>query len=255
MERLERVATAPDAGGRRMTATDPAPIACPNCASTQTTIMGSGAAICTDCATTWDPADAPAPSVLAAAIAADHEFEAEVEALTEQVNADAGLLLADLVGNMATLEGGQTGEVVAFDPNDDVIVRLDSGDLVHVPLADVIAMREPVAIPEPIALPDDPAELPADVRLSIELAQTIIRAGCESVNGTGEHVTPGVPPIGYLPGAPELHQVIERAAGLAVGMLIEMFELDVDVILEWVGATSEEATQGDPTTEETDNGE
>lgn len=225
------------------------PSACPNCASRNTTIGGSGAAMCLDCATMWDPADAPAPSVLAAAIDPTVDLERDLEALQAEVDADAAQLLADLVGNVATLEGGQTGEVVAFDPNDDVIVRLDSGDLVHVPLGDVTAMRAPVVIPDPVATPDDVDSAPPDMLLALTLAQTIIRAGCESVHGSGEHVTPGVPPVGYLPADPELHAVVERSAGLAVGMLIEMFELDVDQILEWVGAVSDEEIQGDPTTE------
>lgn len=154
-----------------------------------------------------------------------------------------------LIGGIATLEGGQVTEVVSFTTHDSVIVRLSTGDLEDVDLNDVQAIVPPVVVPDPAVLPETVDGLAPDAQLSLTLARLIIRAGCESVNGTGADVTPGVPPVGYLPVEPDLHNVIERAAGLAVGMLIEVFELDVDAILEWVGAVHDETDQGDQTTE------
>lgn len=222
-----------------MTATDAAPLACPYCASTNTTIGGSGSAMCLDCATMWDPADADPVNAPREVSIIDGQLVAGVEALTTELRGLAEELEGDMVGGVATLEGGQTGEVVAFAPDGDVIVKVASGDLLHVAIGDVERIMPPVVIPEPVAMPDTIAAAPPDMVLALTLAQTIIRAGCESVNGSGENVTPGVPPVGYLPTEPELHAVVERAAGLAVGMLIEVFELDVEAILEWVGAVSE----------------
>lgn len=254
-----------------MTANDATTLVCPNCASTNTAIGGSGSAICTDCAHLWDPGDVeypPTPIYVPPVQATVEEvFGPEnvvepfhVEArdgfpLTPATMADAervgtlGDELDQLVGGIATLEGGQTAEVIAFSIHDSVLVKLATGDLEEVPLADVVRIMPPVVIPDPVIIPDEVGGMPADMQLALTLAQVIIRAGCESVTGTGASVTPGVPPVGYLPADEALHTVVERAAGLAVGMLIEAFELDVDAILRFVGAVDESAEVATETTE------
>lgn len=227
--------------------------------------------MCLDCGSMWDPAESqlsPPPVIepfgmapvdevygelarLAAADAPDSDNIADVSAwLHASGNHDTyEERIESMVGGSATLDGGQVAEVVSFTSSETVIVRTVSGDLAEVPIGDVLRIMPPVVIPEPVAVPDTIDAAPPDMLLALTLAQTIIRAGCESVHGSGEHVTPGVPPVGYLPAEPELHAVVERSAGLAVGMLIEMFELDVDAILEWVGAVSESDDSGNPTTE------
>lgn len=236
-----------------MTATDVPALVCPVCGNTNIAIGGSGNAICTDCTHMWNPAD-PQPVPPA--------FDIEVPgamAITPATLADAdrvGALedeLAQLEGGVATLEGGQTATVVTFKWPESVVVELGNGDLQIVPLDAVQRIMPPIVIPDPVDVPDTVDALPADLQLALELARTIIRAGAESVEGSGANVTPGMPPIGYLPADPELLPVIERAAGIAVGMLIERFELDVDEILVYAGAVREQDQVATETTEVTED--
>lgn len=276
-----------------MTTNDATTLVCPNCASTNTAIGGSGSAICTDCAHLWNPNDVQYPPTpiyvppLQATVEevfgtpADDDNEPKWErypptseglaqyrrdgnsiadahwfqlhkATPVEVDPDAYNYETEkalLVGGVATLEGGQVATVVAFTGSETVIVALSTGDLQEVPMSDVERIMPPIVIPDPVVIPDDVDAMPADMQLALTLAQVIIRAGCESVTGTGASVTPGVPPVGYLPADEALHSVVERAAGLAVGMLIEAFGLDVDAILRFVGAVDESAEVATETTE------
>jgi len=254
--------------------TDPSPLVCPSCHSDNTNIGASGSAICRDCAYLWDPDNPalpptpvlppfqlpPVDEVFSPALN-DVTFGGPASEATDDVVAwldGAGNpdtyeeRVASLMGGGAVLEGGQVATLVAWTDNATVIVRLGNNDLEEVQLSDVQRIMPPVIIPEPAAIPDEPDGFAADMLLAIELAKVIVRAGCEAVTGTGTDVLPGLPPTGYLPSDPDLHPVIERAAGLAVGMLVEQFKLDVDAILEWVGAVSEEVTEGDQQAEVTD---
>lgn len=233
-----------------MTATEQTPLVCPKCSGTNTAIGGSGSAICTDCAHLWNPADPvipPTPTPQPFGLAPVHEVFGPDAYTGRDVEAFDP---ADAVGGIATLEGGQTAEVVSFTPYDHLIVRLSTGDLERVPIGDVLRIMPPVVIPEPVAIPANENELAPDLQLAISLARVIIRAGCESVNGTGEQITPGVPPTGYLPADTELHEVVERAAGLAVGMLLEVLEADIDAVLTWVGAVDDHTEVATETTED-----
>lgn len=232
-----------------MTATDAQPLVCPTCGSTQTAIGGSGNAICTECTHMWNPAD-PAPITTSLATAAAHDDWDGLTLLQAAGNPEtAADILSELEGGIATLEGGQVATVVTFKWPDSVVVELSTGDLQIVPLADVQRIMPPVVVPEPVDVPDTVDAMPPDMQLAFELAKVIVRAGAESVEGTGANVTPGMPPVGYLPADPELLPVIERAAGLAVGMLIEAFELDVDEILVFAGAVATETETATETTE------
>lgn len=234
-----------------MTVAEPTPIVCPQCGGTNTGIGASGSAICRDCAHLWNPDDphAPAAPVVAPFAMAPAD---EVFLVDDIPIADVPPEMQEsMVGGGAVLEGGQVATVVSFTEHDTVVVRLSTGDLEEVPLADVERIMPPVIVPEPAVIPDDVEGFAPDVTLAVTLAKLIVRAGVESVNGTGEDVTPGMPPVGYLPADPELHEVVERAAGLAVAMLVDLFALDVDTILVAVGATTETPDQGDPQTEVT----
>lgn len=233
-----------------MTATDAGPLVCPNCQGTNTAIGGSGSAICTDCAHLWNPNDAQPKPIAPLAPFGLPPVEEVFGRLPADIAAVEREHHEDYIGGIATLEGGQTGEVVAFRGMEAIIVRLDSGDLVEVPLTDVERIMPPVVIPEPAVQPDTVDELAPDLQLAMQLAQVIIRAGCEAVNGTGSDITPGVPPTGYLPPDIELISVIETAAGLAIGMLLEVLEADIDKVLVWVGAVDDETEVATETTED-----
>lgn len=236
-----------------MTAVDTTKPTCPNCGSGETAIGGSGNAICTACLHMWMPGQSPEPpttghvdppaaspdGLAAIAAAGDPETLADV--------------LDGLTGGVATLEGGQLATVVAWKWPEVVIVELGTGDLQAVDLGNVERILPPVLDVTPVDVPETVDDMPPEIRAALELAKIIIRAGAESVEGTGANVTPGMPPTGYLPSERDMFPVIERAAGLAVGILIEQFELDVDEILTFVGAVEEAPEVATETTEEPDD--
>lgn len=245
---------------------------CPKCGSGNTTLGGSGNGMCADCSHYWDPSDpatvvdlAPQPFAMAPTEEVYPESVAHLMAgdMVESARADLSAqappvepdgswrdAMTDYIGGTAVLEGGQVAVVISFTESDEVVVRLSNDDIELVPFDNVQRIMLPPEPVEQVAIPDDSEGLPADIALSLKLAALIVRAGVESVNGTGENVTPGFPPIGYLPVEPELHEVIERAAGLAVALLIEHFEMDTDEILQAVGATSEASEEATTTTED-----
>jgi hypothetical protein len=205
------------------------------------------------CGHMWDPADRSKPFVLAP--------PAFAMAPVDEVFGAPGIRPDDIplddlvahVGGEIVLEGGQRGYVTEIVDDDHIEVQLPDDRVEVVNLSDVTAMHLP---PRAVEIPDDDdatLALAPDLQVALQLAQLIIRAGCESVNGTGETIAPGIPPVGYLPADPDLFPVVERAAGLAVAMILELLDADVDAVLLAVGATSEEVPQGDLQTEETSN--
>lgn len=91
------------------------------------------------------------------------------------------------------------------------------------------------------------------IAVTMMLAELIVKAGIAALNGQGDDVTPGVPPTGYLPDDPAMHGMIEQAAAIAVGMLITNMHLDVDELLATLGGVTYEETEGDQTTEASDD--
>jgi hypothetical protein len=199
---------------------------------------------------TWGTAEEVArhPSNVPAR-AVDDQFAAELEAFTAEQRDSARMSLDAHVGGRVVLEGGQEGFIIYVVEGDRIVVQLPDDREELVALEDVVSMFLPPATPD---IPDSPDALDAlapDLRAALELARLIIRAGVESVNGTGETITPGLPPSGYLDVPYEMFPVVEQAAALAVAMILELVDADVDAVLLAVGAVREASDEGDPQTE------
>lgn len=224
-----------------MSSTDVPTLVCPKCGATSTTIMGSGNAACMACAYMWDPSDPAVPFVLAPAPFGMAPVDEVFDTSSHPANVPANLDLADHVGGRVVLEGGQEGFVLGVVDPETIEVILPDDRVEHVPLDVVVSMFPPPPVAPAPTSEDELGKLAPDLHLALDMARIIIRAGCESVHGTGETITPGLPPSGYLIDDPDVFPVVEQAAALAVGIILELLDADIDAVLLAVGAVGETA--------------
>lgn len=277
-----------------MTATDPAPLLCPTCRSHDTMVGVGGNGLCFACSHTWDPTRVvagPAPAVQAAPEPTDDDVQDpyaesnaamvdaveskladELEQFTAGIDAEIAGRMAEMVGGVATLEGGQVGTVTYVYAEDQTVqVELGDGRFEIVPWSDLVRITpkiEPAAL-APAGLVDELAgggDTPATVEppvgaatdepplaalvLTGELAALIVKAAVASPDTYQADGFKAYPPAGFLPATRDLFPVVEQAAVTAVRGLIAVFELDPDVILTAIYGEAYEPTQGDQTTTE-----
>lgn len=259
-----------------MTAPHPSGLVCPQCGGVDTSVGGSGNGMCFECAYTWDPAvehgtarDAVAPFGMAPVeeVFGDRPPRRPVDLDTGKVwpegMGDAMLAedvdtyndrLAELVGGVATLEGGQTAIVVTFTDDERVVVTLATGDTEVVPLSDVerIVPPAPPAV-EPVEVEVE-AEPPVEMQAMMLMASKILEAGVKASYALTQSETLIDVPTGYLPEEPALWSIVEQACVVAIGMLIDATDMDAEAVALWFGIELEVPTEGDQTTED-DNGE
>lgn len=145
---------------------------CPQCLDANTMVLANGLGFCFECHFEWNPDELKAlpplkvepfsmPTVEEvfgpphgtperAAYDADRELERDVTALTEEVNADAGFEMIALVGQLATLEGGQDVMIVGVPDDDHIEAVTASGDTIKVGFTDVERVRPIPPFAEPI---------------------------------------------------------------------------------------------------------
>lgn len=212
-------------------------------------VGASGMGLCFECSNQWDPTGAQAIVVDPAneEVLRTHNGllwarnAGDPETFTERMES--------LEGGTAILEGGQVGTVVTFKGSTHVVVELSTGDIEVVPVEHVerVTPPPPPVVEVPVSEADPNAA--ADIEMTMLLASIIVKAGIASVTGSGDDVTPGVPPSEFLPTDPELMPVIERAACVAIGMMITTFKLDPDVMLAALEGPEDVSAEGDPTME------
>lgn len=253
-----------------MTATDPASLACPKCLHTNTMVGAAGVGRCFDCMYEWDPAtevalapldvgpfDMPSelevfgppadvPPLTTAEV--DAETVDDLKRFIAALDVDGVDGMDTLIGGTARLEGGQLGTVVSFPSIDSVEVVLNDGRTEIVDFSDVERITPRALDIEPAPETASVDDYAAEVQMAITLAELIVKAGIASVEGSGADVHPVAPPVGYLPDDPDLLPVIEKAAAIAVGMLIVNLHLDVDAMLHTLdpqpaGETQEATTE------------
>lgn len=214
-----------------MTAAGAEPLVCPSCRSTSTMVGVQGNGLCFACSHTWDPKEVTALPLDTEPSAVPVIDEVAVSKVA------AALDVPDPYAFEPTFEGLAAFRAAGGTMADEVWWEIRMG----APANDI----DPVA-----TLSDEP---PAEIMATIAIAETIVKAGIAALNGQGDDVTPGVPPTGYLPDDPAMLVVIEQAAAIAVGMLITNMHLDVDELLATLGGVSYEESEGDQTTEASDD--
>jgi hypothetical protein len=231
-----------------MTATNPATLTCPACQSANTMLQADGDGLCFECRNVWNPAEVvaltPPPPVVAMPDTVDtilgppDELRDEVDpvdedaATTSDVLAAGGLvsfadaLLAELVGGIARLEGGQRAVVAEVLDEDTLRVILGDGRSEVVTFADVESVT-------PASSADHDAETgelfrkpDTDVQAALLCAGLIIEAGVQTVQSAADGAVIGLPPTGWLPRDGDLVDVLEQACGLAVAMVIDVTGAD-----------------------------
>ena len=254
-----------------MTAPGPTTLQCPKCYEQHVMIGASGAAICPDCAHTWNPdnpLEAATPRPAPFGLPTTDEVFGTLEngttpSLEQHLTVDDGLAYieattdpetfadrqSEFVGGAVVLEGGQVATLVAWTYDDGVVVRLATNDLEKVHLNDVQRIMPPIPDVEPVQLPETEDELTPDLALALRLARVIVGAGCESLYRRDRLGVAELPPTGFLPTEPELLPVIEQACGLAVAMLVEAFELNPDDVIAWADIEAPEVQEATETTE------
>lgn len=117
-----------------------------------TTADGKG--LCFACRHEWNPGEVTALPDPPQPDPATADFERDVIALTAQVDDDAKTILYDLIGQLATLEGGQLAMVVDVIDVETLAVAIADGRIEHVGINDVDSI---VPMPPEIqALMQDP---------------------------------------------------------------------------------------------------
>lgn len=214
-----------------MTAAGTAPLVCPSCRSTSTMVGVQGNGLCFACSHTWDPKEVTALPLDTPAPAAPVIDEVAVSTVA------AALDVPDPYAFPSTWEGlteyRAAGGVMADETWWEVRMGAPADQVDPVP-----------------SMLDGAPDVGA---VTVMLAELIVKAGIAALNGQGDDVTPGVPPTGYLPDDPAMHPMIEQAAAIAVGILITNMHLDVDEILATLGGVTYEETEGDQTTEVSDD--
>lgn len=233
-----------------MTATEPTALICPTCRSVNTMIGVSGVGRCFDCAHEWDPT----AEVATVAIEIEPFAMAPVEDvygpdIDDDVWAEPASQEAT-IGGTARLEGGQLATVLSWPSVDSVELLLNDGRVEVVNVSDVERITERAPDPETAPVVESVDDLAAEVQMAVTLAQLIIMAGVTSVEGEGADVHPVAPPVGFLPDDPALMPTIEKAAAIAVGMIIVNMGLNVDELVATLAGPQVEEV-GDQTTEET----
>lgn len=145
---------------------------CPQCNKANTMTLSNGLGFCFECHFEWNPEELTALPALAAepfamatveevfgpplgtperdAYDATQDFTREVTALTAETNAKADFELIALVGQLATLEGGQEAMVVGVPDDDHLEVMTASGESLTVGFADVERITPIPPFAEPI---------------------------------------------------------------------------------------------------------
>lgn len=118
---------------------------CPACRSENTMTTSDGGALCFECRNEWDPTQlvaGPAPVIAPFAMASVEE----VFGPPPGVELDPPPFeMDDLLGQIATLEGGQQMLITETDGFGPITGVTPSGDTLHVPLSDVVSV---VPLPE-----------------------------------------------------------------------------------------------------------
>lgn len=177
---------------------------------------------------------APIEVLPADAKAADAALAEELEALADQVNADANAMLDSLIGGTATLEGGQGGIVVAFVDDETLAVQLADGRVEHVNYADVESIVAAPTAATALTVDVDDATAAAIASADLSIAALILKAGIATLKVVDGAQQVGTPPEGFLDPDPEMFPIIERGAATAAAMLILVCGVDVDALLRTI---------------------
>lgn len=215
-----------------MTATDPAPLVCPQCGSTNTSVGGSGSGMCFECAHMWDPANVvalPRPTVADFAMATVEEVYGE--RLAELTPPDPHDYLPSWEGLRAFREAGGS-----------IPDELWWSEIMHGAPDDL----------DPHAVQND--EPPAEVQAVLLLSQAILDAGLRAARLLSDPSFALDAMTGYLPDDADLLPLVEQACAVAIGRIIDAFDIDPAEFGLRLSVGPEDVTQGDPTMEET-NGE
>lgn len=211
-----------------MTATNPAPLICPQCQSTNTEIGGSGNGMCFECAHVWDPATVtalPRPALEPFALPSTGEvFDAQPTPV-DAPNPDDWPPSWEGLRAFREAGGIITDELWWADIMGGAPDQLD-------PRADVE--------PEP----------PVEVQAALLLAAEILAAGITAAYTLANPDVQFVAPTGYLPADKAMLPIVEQACAVAIGMLIDVSGHTVREYAQRFGVELETQDQGDPTMEE-----
>lgn len=156
---------------------------------------------------------------------------------------------AEMVGGIATLEGGQIAQVVTFTDDDRVVVTLATGDTEVVDLSDVVRIVPPAPEPEPEPEPEVDDAPDVELQAAMVMAANIIDAGVKAAY-TIEHPDSLVDvPTNFLPDDPAMWEVVEKACAVAIGMLIDATDDTPETIAAFFDIQLTDNTQGDQQTE------
>lgn len=192
-------------------------------------VQGNG--LCFACSHTWDPKEVTALPLDTAPPAAPVIDEVAVSTVAEALDVP---------------------DPYVFDPTwDGLALYRAAGGRMDDQTWWEIRMGAPADAVDPV--PSMMDGVPDPIAVTVMLAELIVKAGIAALNGQGDDVTPGVPPTGYLPDDPAMHGMIEQAAAIAVGMVITNMHVDLDELLATLGGITYEETEGDQTTEESND--
>lgn len=232
-----------------MTATEPTPLVCPQCGSVNTSVGGSGSGMCFECAHMWDPA-----SVVALPRVPIEPFQMlPVEEVFGPPMQDAGSTPAptDVVPVQSSPDPTAPADVplpADFPPSwEGLRLFREAGGTISDEHWWSEIMGGPADNLDPV--PPPAPEPPPEVGAVMMIAAEILAAG---VTAAYTMETPGAvltPATGYLPDDPDLLPIIEQACAVAIGMLLEEFEIDALDAAERYDVETATISTGDPTTE------
>lgn len=236
-----------------MTVTDTQPAPCRKCGA-PTMVLGSGNIMCTACGNIHDP-NAPAAhdNVVIAPFGMAPVEEVYPTVPPPEVDTSAPAVLADQVGGIAFLEGGQRATVIEFPDYDHVTVLLADGREETVPVADVDRIVAPTPDRIPGVADDDLDAVPDVLIAEMMLAETIVRAAAYTVREIPEGEPPPEIPQGFMPKGAAMLLVIERAAVSAVRSLFLIYDLDPAAVLAAIDGEPVTPEEGNQQQEETDS--
>lgn len=124
---------------------------CPQCRTPNTMITADGTALCFECRFEWNPNElvaGPSPIIQPFAMATVEEVFGPPPGVELE---PAPFEIDDLLGQVATLEGGQQALIIGTDGFGPLTVVTATGHELTVPLSDVVAVVPVPDVPEDLS--------------------------------------------------------------------------------------------------------